>query len=335
MDQIVKYDVTEAAISEMRSLYMALTVKDIDDHEGCKQVHDARMVVKSKRVLVEKQRKEYKADALDFGRKVDAEAKKIFSLLEPIESHLQAQEDVIINERKRIQSEKEQAEQRRILGRINELASVGCVMSYFDVASLSDPEYEKLFSEKKAAFETEQFRIAEEKRIEAERLEKERIEQEAMRKKMAEEMAEITKIKAEQEAERARLKAEQDKIDATNRAIEEAKRKAQEKLDREAFEKQALENARIAAEKVAKDKAEREAREKAEAEAKAKAEAERIEKLRPDKEKLIAFANAIFKFKNDSIPSLTFGSPAQPILAKAEMAIDKVVKTLIKEAKEL
>ena len=54
-----------------------------------------------------------------------------------------------------------------------------------------------------------------------------------------------------------------------------------------------------------------------------------------EKEKLIAFANAIFKFKNDSIPSLTFGSPAEPILAKAEMAIDKVVKTLIKEAREL
>ena len=55
----------------------------------------------------------------------------------------------------------------------------------------------------------------------------------------------------------------------------------------------------------------------------------------PDKEKLIAFANAIFKFKNDSIPSLAFGSPAQPFLAKAEIGIDKIVKTLIKEAKEL
>ena len=57
--------------------------------------------------------------------------------------------------------------------------------------------------------------------------------------------------------------------------------------------------------------------------------------MRPDKEKLIAFANAIFKFKNDSIPDLTFGSPAYSILAKADMAIDKIVKTLIKEAKEL
>ena len=54
-----------------------------------------------------------------------------------------------------------------------------------------------------------------------------------------------------------------------------------------------------------------------------------------DKEELVAFCNAIFKFKNDSIPILTFGSPAHPILAKAEMAIDKIVKTLIKEAKEL
>ena len=335
MQQVVKYDVTEAAISEMRSLYMELTVKDIDDQEGFKQVHDARMVVKGKRVAVEKQRKDYKADALDFGRKVDAEAKKIFDALEPIESHLQEQEDIVINEKKRIQAEKEQAEQRRILGRINELASVGCMMSFFDVATLSDPEYEKLFSEKKAAFEAEQARFASARRIEAERLEKERLEQEAMRKKMAEEMAEIARIKAEQEAERARLKAEQDKLEAEKRSVEEAKRKAQEKAEREAFEKQAIENACIAAERAAIEKAERVARERAEAEQRAKEEVERQEALRPEKEKLIAFANAIFKFKNDSIPSLAFGSPAYPILAKADMAIDKVVKTLLKEAKEL
>ena len=57
--------------------------------------------------------------------------------------------------------------------------------------------------------------------------------------------------------------------------------------------------------------------------------------MRPEKEKLIAFANALFRFKNDATPNLPFGSLAYPIFAKAEMAIDKIVKTLIKEAKEL
>jgi hypothetical protein len=314
---------------------MALTVKGIDDQEGFGQVHDARMVVKGKRIAVEKQRKVYKEDALKFGKMVDSEAKKIFDALEPIESHLQTQEDVIINEKKRIAAEKERAEQERILWRINELASVACVMSYFDVASLSDPEYEKLFSEKKAIFEAEQVRIAEEKRLESERLEKERLDREAEQKRLDAERAELNRIKAEQDAERAKLKAEQDKIDAEKRAIEDAKRKAQEKADREVFEKQALENARVAAEKAANEKAEREAREKAEAEQKAKEEAERQEALAPDKDKLFTFANRLFKFKNDIIPTLPFGSPAVAALAKAELAIDKAIKTLIKEAKEL
>ena len=282
--QIVKYDVTEAAISEMRSLYMDLIVKDIDDKDGFEAVHSARMVVKGKRIAVEKQRKDFKADALEYGKRVDAEAKKIFALLGPIESHLQEQEDVVINERKRIQAEKEAAEQARIHDMVDAFASVGRTVPFFELATMSDDEFTKLYNATKKGFEAEQSRIAEEKRLEIERLEKERLEREAEAKRLADERAELDKIKAEQEAERKRLKEEQDKIDAEKR-----------KAERIAFEKQALENARIAAEKATKEKADREAAEKVAAEAKAKEEAERAEKLRPDKEKLIAFARFLQK----------------------------------------
>jgi hypothetical protein len=312
---------------------MALTVKGIDDQEGFGQVHDARMVVKNKRVLVEKQRKAYKEDALKFGKMVDGEAKKIFDALAPIESHLQQQEDIIINERKRIEAEKERAAQERILWRINELASVACVMSYFDVASLSDPEYEKLLSEKNTAFKAEQVRIAEEKRLESERLEKERLDREAEQKRLDAERAELNRIKAEQDAERAKLKAEQDKIDAEKRAIEEAKRKTQEKAEREAFEKHAKEEAQVAAEKAAKDKADREAREKAEAEQKAKEEAARQEALKPDKEKLIAFAAKISALTANNLD--VKADNAKEIFNGAIDGLMRVEKVLRKNIKEL
>lgn len=70
--QIVEYNVTDAAIAEMQSRFMALTVKGLDDNKGLAEVHKARMVVKGKRIEVEKRRKELKADALDWSKKVDS-----------------------------------------------------------------------------------------------------------------------------------------------------------------------------------------------------------------------------------------------------------------------
>lgn len=371
--ELVKYDVTEAAISEMRSLYMALTVNDVDDQEGFEAVHSGRMVVKGARVAVEKQRKKYNEDAQKHIKGVNAAAKKIFDGLEPIESHLQEQEDIVINERKRIQSEKEQAEQKRIQGRINELASVGCVMSFFDVATLSDPEYEKLFSEKKEAFEAEQKRIAEAARIEAERLEKERVEREAEKKRLEAERAELDRIRREQETEKARLKAEQDKIDAEKKVAQEKKTKLRSNLlyliglsfDGEQYrfkdinvhwteittlsdiEFDALvekikpiveqrrteekEKALAIAEQAAKDKTEREAKDKAEAEQKSKAEAERLEKLRPDKEKLVKYANEILSYPVPSIVS----PEGRNIMAEVAKRLLATTNYILKSAREL
>ena len=81
-------DITDAAIAEMSTLYMGLAITDLEDKEQFDAVHSARMVVKGKRVEVEKKRKELKADAIAWGKKVDTEAKRIFGKLEPIETHL-------------------------------------------------------------------------------------------------------------------------------------------------------------------------------------------------------------------------------------------------------
>jgi hypothetical protein len=113
---IIKYGVTEAAVAEMKNQFMPLVINDIDDKESFDAVHNARMVVKNHRVSIEKKRKELKADALEYGRKVDSEAKRITALLEPIETHLQTEEDKVINEKKRIQKEKEEAELARVNG---------------------------------------------------------------------------------------------------------------------------------------------------------------------------------------------------------------------------
>ena len=107
--ELKKFDIAEAVISQWNKDYMMLTVSGLDDREGYKAVKEARLTVKSKRVEVEKKRKELKEDSLRFGRAIDTEAKRITSLLEPIETYLQSQEDVIGKEAERIKLEAERS----------------------------------------------------------------------------------------------------------------------------------------------------------------------------------------------------------------------------------
>mgnify|MGYP001609035483 CR=1 FL=1 len=58
--ELQKFNVADAVIAKMSAEYLPLKVKGLDDKEGLKKVHDARMVIKGKRIEVEKKRKELK-----------------------------------------------------------------------------------------------------------------------------------------------------------------------------------------------------------------------------------------------------------------------------------
>jgi len=332
---LVEYNITDAAISEMKSIYMELAITDIEDKEQFDAVHSARMVVKGKRVEVEKRRKELKADALAWGKKVDGKAKEIFEKLEPIETHLDGEERKVTDEQKRIKDEADRKEKEKIEKRIAEFAEVNVHLPFFDVAAMTDGYFDSRLIIARADFEAEQNRLAEEeaaRKAESERLEKVRKEQEAEAARLTEEKRKIDEAQA---AERKKIDDERRAIEAEKKALEDEKRKEQERRDRAAFEAQAKEDARIAAEKVEKERQEREAWA-----AKEKADREAAEKIRqadllPDKQKLLTFAEALLNAKNDLIPDLKFGSPAYPILAECELQIDKAVGTLAEKIKEL
>jgi hypothetical protein len=322
---IVKYNITDATISEMKDRYMGLTVKDFDDKEGFDAVHEARMVVKGKRVDVEKRRKELKADALEYGRKVDTEAKRIFGLLEPIETHLQTEEDKITKEKERRKAEEERKFKEKVDKRVSDLFSVNKVMDFMTVASMTDEVFEETLKQAAEEYQAEQKRIAEEKAA-----------------REAEE-ARLKTEREENERKEAELEAEREKIEAEKRAFEEEKRKEQERKDREEFERQSKIQAEIEAKEKfereqrekeeaehkarveAEERAKREAEEKAEIECKAKEEAERIEKLRPDREKLIEWAREITSIRGPEVSS----KEAQEIIAQAEKALDTVGMKII------
>ena len=283
---VVKYDITEAAIAEMESQFMGLSITDIENKEQFQIVHDARMVVKSHRVAVEKKRKELKADALAWGKKVDFEAKRIFGMLEPIESHLMAEENKVLEEQKRIEAENAEKERQIIQNRIDILFEYGVVMPFQEVAVMADDIFNVTVVNAKLAYAEERKRLTDEaaaRKAEDERLSAERAELEKQRKEQEEKAA---ARKAELDAIQEKIAADKAALEDEKRGIEEANRKEKELKDRIAFEAKAKEEARIKAEQDAI-----EAAEIAKMEAELKAEAERLEAarqkaLRPDKEKL-------------------------------------------------
>jgi len=346
---VVKYDITNVAIKQMETDYMVLTVQGLEDEVGFNQVHEARMIVKTHRVAVEKKRKDLKAGALEFGRKVDSEAKRITALLEPIETHLQTEEDKVTKEKERIRAEKIRLEQERVEGIRAKIENMKAIPSRITLTPLShiaevyqalldwepvsEANYQEFTHEAIAVFEGTLSAVL---KIKDDR---EKWEQEQAAAKA--EAERLEKVRKEQEAEATKLKAAQDKIDAEKAALEAEKRTDQERKDREKFEHQAKEEARIVAEKEAAEKIEAE---KTAQEAAAHAELDRLEALavekarkealKPDKAKIITWARELNRRLLDMRPNLS--SPeARRIMDAAEGTIDISISTAVKNAKEL
>jgi hypothetical protein len=251
-EAIQKFDVPNAAIAKMSEEYMPLTVSE----HGVKKVHAARMIMRGLRVRVEKVRKEQKADFLAAGRVVDGEAKRIQALIEPIETHLAAEEDAdkakkqaIIDEENRLIAE---AEQKKV-----------------------DAENARIQAEKDA----EAARIKAEQDAENERL---RVAREKLEAEKAEAAAKQAEYQAKLDAERAEIEAEKKKLADAELKRKKAEEDAAAKLEAEAKAKREAEEKAKADAAEAVKKAERE-----------KAAIALAEKLKPDREKLAAVADSV------------------------------------------
>lgn len=369
--QIIDYNVTDAAIEAMRQEYGGMLITDTKSYRA---VVKAIGEVRSKRLAVEETRKELKKDALEWGRAVDAEAKRIKGMLEPLEKQLKATKQAEDDRKDAIKAEKERKEQERVDGIRKRISGIrgmcvglaarsatelSSIFAAVDAIDIDDEVFQEFTTEAEAAKKdtwdavNQALEIRErldredaERKAEAERLEKIRKEQEAEaarleaeRKAQEEALAEqrrkleAAKMEAEREAqekalaEQKKLEADRRKIEEEKAAIEAAKRAEQERREREEFERQA----KIQAEKEAKEKAEREA-----AEAKDSAEAEAAEKarqeaLRPDKEKLKAWADAV-----NSVPKPACENPtARDLLDSTYISILRTLDHMLEEAEAL
>lgn len=266
IDEMIVYNVTDSAIAKMREECLVLQVKGIDDAEGYEIVKRAHIEVKAKRAEVENKRKELKADSIEFGRKVDAEAKRISSKLAEIELYLQMQRDVIDNEKKRIKQEEEQALQRETERRVSIMQGYRATFGLSHLALMSKEEFENLAAGAKVAFEN-----AEKVRIENDNKLKELQEQQAEsnRRHQAQEEENRRLNRELQERQQreikekeAQLQKERDERAAADRQRAEDQRAEQAKREEEDRQRKAAEDKRVADENAAKEKAENERKER-------------------------------------------------------------------------
>lgn len=321
--QLAKYNITDEMIAKMESDYMKLFVKDCNDTANYEIVKQAKKVVASGRIEVEKTRKQLKAESLEYGRKVDAEAKRITAKLLPIEKYLQQQEDIVAKENERRENERLTAIREKHDERVEILVGMGMTFNPIDskfrlnglsivdqMLNIMDDEAFDQFA-KQVNKESEIIAL---KQAEADRLAKEENEKQE-------------RIKAEQESERLRLQAiadEQAKQQAEIKRQQEEILNAQRKIEQdrliEEAKKEAIKQAEI--DRVANEK--RIAEQKIEQEKQAKIEAERLESLKPDKKKLLEFAETI---KSIQIPELKsagakkIGTSVKDLLSKVEIYI--------------
>lgn len=224
----------ETAIAALREKYAGL--KTDGTPRGEQLVRAGRRELVSMRGSIEKRRVELKADALEWGRKVDREAKRLTAAVLEIEKPLDDQIQFIEeSERQRVEAQKRKEQRER-----DEAARI---------------KLEAEMAARKAEQEAERVRMAEENA----RMAEERAKLDAERKSNEAAQAEARlKIEAEQRqlaAERAEMERERQKRLEAKRleeAQQEAAKKAEEKrLAAEAFARDEKERVRKEAEQRA------------------------------------------------------------------------------------
>jgi len=232
----VVYEQNEATLTAAVEQSRGLRIDGPEDRKGYAAVHAARMRLKGYRTSIEATRKDLKAGALEYGRRVDAEAKRLTAIVEPTELELEAEQKRVDAERERIKAEAEAARKAQLDERVAAFTALGYTVAPSVVAELSEADYQDAL----AVAQAEHAAQRERERVEAEAKAREQAAAQAAieaqrkadeearrveRERLAAERAELERMRAEQarqdEIRRAEQAAAQAKLDAERRALEE------------------------------------------------------------------------------------------------------------------
>lgn len=311
-----------------------IVVTDESQTSLMKDAREGRLLLKDKRVEIEKTRKELKAASLAEGRAIDDIAKALTALIEPTEKYLDEQEKFA--ERKEAERIKAlQSERYELLKPYLNEYDLVAPMEY---GKMHEKQFDALFAGYKATYEK---KIADEKLAEEQRIAQQKADEEAREAQRIEN----ERLKAEA-AEREKQfaeerKAAQEKADKERKEAEEKARKEREEIEAKAKEEREKAAAEAKKQKDIQDKKlkeEREAREKLEAELKAKREQEQkeleeAEKLASagDKEKIADLLQRLMNFELPQVKS----KKAKAIIASTSNKIIELIDNITQSAQKL
>lgn len=326
----IKYPVSMVDINALLEEYAEVPEIDPESKEAAEQyqfvLKGHKRLVKA-RTSIEKTRKELKAPALEYGKKVDDIAKEFQAKIAATETALQIARKTVEDHEQRKLEEAEAAERQRVADIEAKITAIRDLpLTFFNssdqikaaIESVSVPSVDNFeeFHDKAIATYTatmQHLEAAYDTKVKAEqadRLEAERQEREAKERAVRE---------AKERADREAFEAEQRAFREKQEAAERAARAQQEEINRQRAE---LEAEQLAA----KQKAEREEREKQEAAERAAHEAEE-KKAKAAREK--ADKKLFEQRKNESVEDIT----EEFTFGKADALIDAIIAGKVRHIK--
>lgn len=231
--KITGYDKIEAGLAELRTKY-ADAVFDCRDAKGLAAARAARGELRDTRLRLEETRKEEKAEALKYGRRVDSEAARIEAEIRKLEDPIAAQvqaEDRRREEERQAREKAEAARKEQIQKCIDWLRL--CVTQGVGKTAAQLTEFIETVSKAPLTEDLYGERLAEATKIHGESLDQlttmrnAAIETEATRSRLAEQEQQLAAQRAEQKRqddERAERQRQEDKARADRQAEEDAAR---------------------------------------------------------------------------------------------------------------
>ena len=207
---------TEEALAALKQTYGELVVNGIEDMAGYKVVVEGVSKLRTIRTSIEKRRKELTEPALEFQRRLKAEADRLTAEITPLEERLKA-------EKARIDDAKEAARRAEFQRRVTLLTEnawslaggfyvCGALQIHPDqITTMTEQELEFYVNEGKREIERREAEAKRKAEEEAQRkAEEERIREE--RAAIEAERAELAKMKAELEAQKKALETSYDTV---------------------------------------------------------------------------------------------------------------------------
>lgn len=252
-------EITEKKLIELKQSCLLLVVASESDTKGYEECKEMRGRVRTLRIDIENRRKERKAGALEFGRRLDSEARRLTSLFEDGERHLIEQIKIVDDAEKRKQEAAAKIANDRFEERSRLLQSYRAAFSFGELQVATEESFQAMLLKAKNEFELLE---AERKanQVKLDELEQERVAQALkIRQQEKEATALREQLIAKQQAEIAAQ--EKERILAEQKLL--AERAENDRRERERLDAERAEAARVESERIAAEDKKREEEKKA------------------------------------------------------------------------